>query len=273
MTTLSRYWWKIGALLLLLIGVGILQTSARMSLHDPAFITGFSLLACLAVLTLFNIRKKFPMLPLGRVANWTHIHILMGWFTVGLFLLHIGFNVPDGALEIVVALLFAAVAISGIIGGLISKIYPQRLTTRGQEVILERIPEFRQKLKSDADELALASIEKTGGRTIADFYSSRVMPFLREPENQIVYRFGGAKSPHKLLADMNAVCRYLDDCGQEIILELSEIVRQKDALDFHQSLQWALKIWLFVHIPLTYSLWILVLLHMVVAMAYTGGLL
>ncbi len=80
-----------------------------------------------------------------------------------------------------------------------------------------------------------------------------------------------AGSQLKLAQEMQAVCRYLDDNGQAIIQELSEIVKEKDALDYHQALQSALKAWLFVHIPLTYSMIIVALLHMVLALGYTGG--
>jgi hypothetical protein len=42
-------------------------------------------------------------------------------------------------------------------------------------------------------------------------------------------------------------------------------------LDYHQSLQFTLKIWLFVHLPLTYSLMIFTLLHIVLVLAFSGG--
>ncbi len=271
MTIIRKYWWKTLACLLLLVAAQILTSSARMSLHDPAFISGFTLLGCVVFLCLFNLRKKLPMLPLGRVATWTHLHILMGWFVVGLFLIHIGFRLPDGDLEVLLAILFVLVAVSGVVGTSISKSYPQRLTRRGHEVILERIPQLRAKLQDEADNLALSSVETTGNRTIADFYTSRIQPFMVRPRNQVAYLFGAAQSPHRLKEEIDAVCRYLNDDGQKIIEEIAEIVDQKDALDFHRSLQRALRLWLFVHIPLTYGMLLVALVHMVLALAYTGG--
>ena len=271
MTVIKRYWWKTLIGVLLLVAAHILTDSARMSLHDPAFITGFTLLGCVLFLCLYNLRKKLPMIPLGRVATWTHLHILMGWFVAGLFLIHIGFRLPDGDLEVFLAVMFVLVAVSGVVGASISKSYPPRLTRRGQEVILERIPQLRVRLQQEADDLVLASVERTGNRTIADFYTNRIQPFMVGPRNQVAYLFGAARSPHKLTHEIDAVCRYLNDEGQQIIEELAEIVQQKDALDFHQSLQSALLLWLFVHIPLTYGMVLLALLHMVLALAYTGG--
>jgi hypothetical protein len=48
-------------------------------------------------------------------------------------------------------------------------------------------------------------------------------------------------------------------------------VRQKDGLDYHHALQLTLKLWLFVHIPLTYSLLIFSLVHLVLVYAFAGG--
>jgi peptidoglycan biosynthesis protein MviN/MurJ (putative lipid II flippase) len=53
--------------------------------------------------------------------------------------------------------------------------------------------------------------------------------------------------------------------------EIAELVRQKDGLDYHHSLQLTLKLWLFVHIPLTYGLLIFSFVHIVLVYAYSGG--
>jgi hypothetical protein len=48
-------------------------------------------------------------------------------------------------------------------------------------------------------------------------------------------------------------------------------VRRKDALDYCGALQAALKLWLFVHLPLTYSLMIFSVWHVVLVFAFSGG--
>jgi hypothetical protein len=42
-------------------------------------------------------------------------------------------------------------------------------------------------------------------------------------------------------------------------------------LDYHRALQLALKLWLFVHIPLTYGLLIFTALHIVLVFGFSGG--
>jgi hypothetical protein len=70
------------------------------------------------------------------------------------------------------------------------------------------------------------------------------------------------------IADLN---RYLNESERATMNEIAILVRQKDGLDYHYSLQLILKLWLFVHIPLTYCLLLWTLAHIVLVFAYSGG--
>ena len=65
--------------------------------------------------------------------------------------------------------------------------------------------------------------------------------------------------------------RYLNDKEREFSAELRDLVEQKDELDYHYALQTTLKSWLFVHVPLTYGMVLLALVHLVLAYAFGGG--
>jgi hypothetical protein len=56
-----------------------------------------------------------------------------------------------------------------------------------------------------------------------------------------------------------------------VLENLADLVRRKDGLDYHHALQTSLKLWLFMHVPLTYSLMIFSLLHVVLVYAFSGG--
>jgi hypothetical protein len=49
------------------------------------------------------------------------------------------------------------------------------------------------------------------------------------------------------------------------------LIRRRDDLDFHSALQWRLKVWLFVHIGLTYPLVALACFHGWLAQLFDGG--
>jgi hypothetical protein len=99
----------------------------RAALEPDAIYTGLLLIFLVVALTLFNARKKLPFLRLIRAAVWLQVHIYAGWFCLFVFLLHIHFRVPRGAFEIVLALVFCIVILSGIFGLYISRELPDFL--------------------------------------------------------------------------------------------------------------------------------------------------
>jgi hypothetical protein len=70
---------------------------------------------------------------------------------------------------------------------------------------------------------------------------------------------------------MQDVRRYLSDQEQGPCEELFALVRRKDDLDFQEARQKLLKVWLFVHIGLTYTLVLLAVLHALLVHAFQGG--
>jgi hypothetical protein len=65
--------------------------------------------------------------------------------------------------------------------------------------------------------------------------------------------------------------RYLNEQERATLEKLAQLVRQKDGLDYHHAVQTTLKLWLFVHVPLTYGLMIFSLMHIVLVFAFSGG--
>ena len=76
----------------------------------------------------------------------------------------------------------------------------------------------------------------------------------------------------QLVAEIQELNRYLGESEREVGGQLRSLVQQKDDLDFHFAIQGRLKVWMFVHIGLTYSLLITALLHGLLAHVYSGGL-
>jgi hypothetical protein len=210
-----------------------------------------------------------PFLPLLKASTWMQVHIYVGFFSVWLFLLHIGSRVPNGGLEIILAILFVAVAGSGIIGLAITRWLPSRLTIHGENLLFERIPALRSGVRQEAEKLALASVAATNSSTIADFYETRLQHYFARPHFWLSHIVGYRKPLFKLLAELEALERYLNVKEREIMREITELVRAKDNLDFQLAGQSLLKCWLFVHIPLTYSLILIGLIHGVLAWSFS----
>ena len=239
------------------------------TLPNYAYLTGWTLLAGMFVLTIYNVRKKLPFLPLGKSETWLQIHIYLGFFTTLLFLIHLDFRLPHGWFEVVLAWLFVLVSGSGMVGLFFSRVLPRRLATRGGEVIFEKIPALRHALKTEAENLALGADAKSV--VIAEFHTKRLAPFFASPKNFWNHLAESRREVSALLAELEDLRRFANDIEKEKIAKLAALVRQKDGLDYHRALQLALRLWLFVHIPLTYGLLIFTALHLVLVFGFSGG--
>ena len=241
------------------------------SLRDPMFLTGWVLLAGCLMLALLNSRKKLPMLPLGTAAMWVQFHIYLGWVIIGAFLLHGGVTPPAGPLELALWIVFLLIAASGIFGAFLSREVPHRMARVEEPILFERITGFRRQLAEEAHQLALKSITDLKSATIAQFYADRLQPFLAGPRNLLGHLVQHSGQRRKLCRDLGALERYLDGDGKACAGRLKEIVEAKDSLDSQYAHLGLMRLWLFVHIPLTYSLLLLAAVHLVAVYAYTAG--
>ncbi len=236
-----------------------------------AYLSGWLLFAVMVVLTGYNWFKKIPYLPLGRSEVWLEFHIYAGLFTGVLFLLHVRLQWPTGWFEGVLTVLYAVVMVSGVIGIIISRGWPKRLTARGGEVPFERIPIVRRELREQAEALALNSVAEAKSATIAEFYSRRLHGFFAGPQNFFSHLFEIRLPLNALLHDLGDLNRFLNESERKVTEQLVTLVRQKDGLDYQRALQLTLRLWLFVHIPVTYSLMLWAIAHIVLVYGFSAG--
>jgi hypothetical protein len=242
------------------------------SLYQGAFFTGWILFLVMGFLALFRLRKEIPVLPLGAASTWMQWHIYAGWLVILLFAEHVSWGIPNGGLEITISIVFALVVLSGIVGLLFSQVLPPRLTRRGEEVIFERIPVFIAELRKEAEDLVLQSARETKSSTIRNFYLRHLSGFFSGPRNRLRHLFASRRPRFRLMNEIDNMERYLNRQEFQYAENLRDLVNKKDELDFYYALSLALKAWLLVHVPLTYSLLILAILHLVVVYAFGGGL-
>ena len=253
---------------LLLVGVYAVEV---LSPYRAPFLSGWLLFLVVLILVTYNLLKRISFPSLKMSPDWFRIHVSAGLLTIGLFVLHIGLRVPNGPLEITLALLYAAGAGSGLVGLVLTNVLPRRLTTRGEHVTLEQIPGMRERLRQSVEAVVSRTISEQHSTTLADFYERRLASFLDGPRNYWGHLFASTGSRQALLAELGALDRSLGEKERESAEELRDLIRMKDALDFQEALQGTVKHWLFIHIPLSYSLLILALVHAIVVSAYTTG--
>lgn len=262
-----------GTVLLLVASTALVIVWRHFSpqLRHLAYFTGWALLAVMLFLTLYNGLKKLPFLPLGRSRTWLQLHAYFGYFSAVLFLAHVSWRIPHGGFEVTLTALYLIVAGSGMLGLWWSRYVPARLTNRGGEVLYDRIPIIRRTLQDRAEALALESVTAGYTTTIADFYSLHLADFFRGPRNFSRHVFAGSHPLNHLRGRMADLGRFLTPEQRQRLDDLAQLVQQKDSLDHQYALQSSLKWWLFIHIPLTYSLLVATGLHLVLIHGFSLG--
>jgi hypothetical protein len=272
MTSFARQRWLGFALFVIFsaILVRLYATYVRI-LPRIDYLSGWALFILILALTLYNGRKKLPFLPLLSSEAWLQFHLYAGLLTGVLFLIHIGYRVPRGMFQGTLAWLYLLVMLSGFFGLFLSRTVPKRLNTRGGEVFFEEIPALRRQLKDRAEALALKSIADAKSSVIAEFYLHELKKFFEGGKNFSLHLLEVSSPLNRLLSKIRDLNRYVNDTERTALDELASLVRQKDGLDYHYALQLTLKLWLFTHIPLTYSLLVFTFAHIVLVFAFSGG--
>ncbi|MGI9437211.1 MAG: hypothetical protein ACR2Q4_20655 [Geminicoccaceae bacterium] len=243
----------------------------NMSLRDAAFLNGWVLFTGMILLSVFNLRKKLNILPLMRVATWLQVHVYCGVTCLLLFLIHTDFALPNGPFEIILWALYMTMTASGLVGVLLSRLLPHRISARGERVIFERIPILRSQIAREVEQLAMTSVEETRASTIADFYIAELSPYLKRPKHLIGHLLGTNRPERRLHVAIRELERYLDERGRQILSEIDSLVSAKADLDYQYAMQLTLKSWLFLHLPLNYGLMLFTLAHIVIVYAFATG--
>ena len=270
--SINRRWSQRGTRLaistatILLLG-WLLQIYAT-ALNNSQWLSGWILVGLIVVLMLYNVRKKIPFLPMGRNRSWLQVHLYVGLVATFLFMMHLQWRWPDGTIELFLALLFVFISASGVAGILMSRLFAQRLAHQGEQLIFERIPGFAVTLRESAEALVRESIDVTESTTLADFYSRNVAGFFARPRFSFRYLFNSRQRYFKLANELAAQERYMNDKEKEFTEQLLELVTQKNSLDTQYALQLTLKSWLFLHIPLTYAMVLVLLAHIVLVYGF-----
>ena len=235
------------------------------------YLSGWLLFLVMLFLTFFNLRKKVPFLRLGTTSFWLQLHVYIGILSGVLFLVHSNFSWPHGLLNQILFVCFTIVFLTGIVGLWISREFPKRLTVAGFETPFERIPQVRNHLRTEAEALVLTGADGPTSPVIADFYTKKIGLFFTRHENFLAHlqRSRTAQASH--LSQFDEIERYAKKNEIELLNKLADLVAQKHLLDYQYTLQLSLRVWLFAHIPLSYSLLILSVTHIIVVYSFSGS--
>ena len=259
---------NIAILICLAAGFVFLDRLLRLTFRDAAYVNGWSLMALVVLLALYNLLKKIPYFPLGSSSAWLQLHIYAGLLSIVIFGLHVGLRFTNGVFESVLAVVFLLVSGSGLFGVIISRMFARRLTARGDEILFDRIPRKLGVLRRAAENVVQQCLEETSSTLLPEFYVVRLEPFFATHRNLGHHLVHSSRPQKAIVAEIHAQLRYLDEAESEYLAKIEDLVAQKDGLDYQYAHQSLLKYWLFVHVPLTYALLVLALLHLILVHAF-----
>ncbi len=242
------------------------------ALNYRAFYSGWLLFGLLLAMFLLTLRKKIlAARRLLKVSFWMQLHVYVGLLAVVVFLLHAGGSFPDGTVKRIVYLLFVTEAVSGVLGLFINRTMPVGLDRNGPMVLYHEIDSKRQQVLSEVESLVEKSLAEHDSNLIAVFFRRSLLPFLIKPRHVWAHVLQLPNTLHALNREFIDLQHFLNEEEQGILNRIQVLVIEKDRLDYQYAGQSLLKYWLFVHVPVSYSLLLFIALHVLVVYAYIGG--
>jgi hypothetical protein len=224
-------------------------------------IAGF---AAMVVVTLLSLRKKFPIWRIGRTQAWMRAHLWLGALSLPLIVLHAGFLFGHG-LTSVLMWLFAFVYASGFFGAYIQHTMPRRLMRDlPMETIYEQIGHVRPQLLDEGDTVvAGASSKLQVSVALREFYTREMRPFLERPT-----RAHPLADPILAAASFGKLRPLVPAALEGAVLDLENLCEEERQLLRQERMHRLLHGWLLVHVPLSFALMALAVVHIVMALRF-----
>jgi hypothetical protein len=247
-------------------------------LRDPRYLDGWVLAGGMGLQLYFHIAIKTSSLAPKSASRWRKIHIFVGYLLIAAFIAHCDFSLPDTRFEWALWAVFVLVTLSGIFGTYLEWFLKAKQAI-DESVGYDRIPARRAELardvqaavaKSDPAAAAIALPAPPHDAWITELYTTRLRAFFQGQRNFTAHLMGSQRPLKRLTDEIDNLSRYVDQRSQEKLAAIKNLVIEKDRLDFARVYLGLAKGWLFVHVPLTYALIVLTVLHVLVVYSFSS---
>jgi hypothetical protein len=102
-------------------------------------------------------------------------------------------------------------------------------------------------------------------------YTTHLRDFFQGQRNFTAHLIGSQRPLKRLTDEIDSLASYVDQQSQEKLATIKNLVVEKDRLDFARVYLGLTKGFLFVHVPVTYALMVLMVLHVLVVYAFSSG--
>jgi hypothetical protein len=195
---------------------------------------------------------------IGKVQYWVQFHLYAGMLALLFMLMHTGFSLPSGLLDVCLWVTAVWVTVSGLLGVLIQKIIPKMIASGlTLEVIYERIPDLVIQIRERAEKIISDCSDP-----IKDFFQGNISAVLLSPKFRSIYFLDITDGIQRRMRPFDYLRRVLPFAEQEKLDQLQALYKAKLEIDAHYTLQSLLRVWLYTHLPASLLLLILIVLHL-----------
>jgi LPXTG-motif cell wall-anchored protein len=220
----------------------------------------------IAVLAFFGIRKRWYRSTLGTLQQWLRWHIGLGIAVIVVLLVHSGGRFHD-RVAVTALLLLAIVVISGAIGALLYATLPRLLNDVESDVTAEEISEQLNDLARQMSRIA--ATRSPAFQNVCNALARETTPPLLAGWRLVATNVQRRRDIERRSQLLATVPKEEQDALREMLVlsrQREELLRR---LIVQQRYKNILQAWLYVHVPFTFALLIVVALH-ITAVFYYG---
>ncbi len=233
-------------------------------------IYGFIALALMLILVFFGMRKRWHRSRWGKLESWLQGHMYLGILSFFVILAHTGFRFQD-KVAVSLFVVIVVVILSGMFGAVLYRLVPRMLTEVGSNLTID---EMSDQINQLARSMSRIASEKSAPfqRIYRDLMKQAVPGWaagwrlllsdargsaLRKSQGEWTKQIGSVGSDEQ--ADLRQLL-VLSRQHRELHIRLVAQQRYKNLLDF----------WLFLHLPLSLVMLVLIVAHIWGAFYYSN---
>ena len=248
------------------------------SLRDPRYLDGWILATGMSVQVYFHITIKTSSLSPKAAMRWRRLHVFLGYVLLAVFISHSNYSLPDTAFEWALWTGFMLVTLSGIFGTYLA--WSSKAKRKIDErTTYDRIPIRRAEMAREIHAIATTPDAQTAialpgaphHAWVMDLYTNHLEGYFQSHRNFTGHLIGSQRPLKRLSEEIDSLSGYVDKPSQDKLTAIKALVVEKDRLDFAQVYLGLTKAWLFVHVPVTYGLIVMAVLHVIVVYSFSSG--
>ena len=281
----SHYHWALATFTMALVSAALFWIYAETAPNGPSGGTwqgmwfGVAGTACMTYAGLLAGRKKVPKWRVGSAQTWLRGHTWMGLLSVPLILFHCGFR-WGGTLEQVLLATFAIVVASGIYGLALQQVLPRLMSMNSPaQAIAPQVHiacgKLRQSVEAQLQKVCGAAFleplspvtdhaEYSPERELAAFYWQQLAGFLASDAS----REHDLANPTVASARLSRLKDSVPEPLRPVVEELQLACDERRQLLSQTRIQGWLHGWLCIHVPLSVTLLVLGVLHVIMSVYY-----